>query len=61
MFMAGRNAEKAGIGSCCTCGLVSLLAPCNLYFLAKTREATREKFGIEVNGFFANYWVLVYH
>ena len=53
--MAGRNAEKAGIGSCCTCGLVSLLAPCNLYFLAKTREATREKFGIEVNGFFANY------
>uniref|UniRef100_F6T0R8 Uncharacterized protein n=2 Tax=Ciona intestinalis TaxID=7719 RepID=F6T0R8_CIOIN len=29
------------------CGIASMLGPCGIYFMARTREATRERKGIE--------------
>ncbi|KAI8489929.1 PREDICTED: protein PLANT CADMIUM RESISTANCE 2-like [Branchiostoma belcheri] len=44
---AGQNAEKAGVGGCVPCAIVSMLGCIGIYFMAKTREKTRELKGIE--------------
>uniref|UniRef100_H2ZN89 Uncharacterized protein n=1 Tax=Ciona savignyi TaxID=51511 RepID=H2ZN89_CIOSA len=46
-WVAGKNAEKAGRGSCLMCGLATLLGPVGWYCVAKTRESVRESKGID--------------
>jgi len=44
---AGKSAEKAGVGGCVPCGIASMCGCVGIYFMAKTREATRNLKGIE--------------
>lgn len=50
--IAGQNAEAVGQGPCLNYAIFSLLGCIGIYCMAKTREAVREKYGIE--GSFGN-------
>nr|AAT44867.1 DUF614 protein [Branchiostoma belcheri tsingtauense] len=64
--LAGQNAEKVGLGSCCMCGFLSLFVIPTVFIVARTREETRHIYSIEgtfLNGclltFFCPFCVMV--